>query len=362
MKKYFGLLFCLVALNSCDDGDMVFETLTFDSTLSAADCGTTSTINTVFKIDENEALILKIDGVETINNVDISTKTFPFRNQVTSEGLPKIFKINNLNRVIYRVFNDAVSATYFCQDIPPISPSVVSESTTLSNGDGRIEITTKIIPTETPYASVGAIKYQHFVTLKNITFSNADNSTTYESFLFGTYTKGSGVTFPFLNLGPISKCDNGGRLFRIADKNPSNDTKIENLNEVLEFTISDDELAALGTGQANPMYINETHKLIYKIYNSDVSTTFLCTDTDLNLTPTPVIYETFTAENGAAAVGENDATGVIEINKVPNTLVPGQQQTYTYEIRFRNLIFADHVGTTKFKQANITFADYILNR
>lgn len=358
MKKYFGLLFCLIALNACDDGDMVFESLSFNSEASAADCGSSSTINSVFKIDGSEALILKIDGNETINNLDV--KTFPFRNQETAEGASKIFKINSQNRVIYRVFNDAVSATYFCQDIPPISPTVITESTTLNNGDGRIEIKTrKLVPeNETPYASASAIKYRHTITLRNITFSNSQGSTIYEKYEYGYYDKTSGVSFPFVTAGTIIKCS-GTNLFRFADKNPSNDTRIENLNEVLEFTMTDDEFAALSNGETQNLYLSDTNKLIYKIYNSDVSPTFLCGNPDPTLIPTPVAYETFVSENGVAAVGDIAATGVIAIRKVPIVPQTGSTPQFTYEINFRNITFKDQNGATRFKQGNITFGNYV---
>jgi len=369
MKKYFGLLFCLYALNSCDDGDMVMESFNFDG-IASAGCPTTTTINTIFKISDNEALILKIDGKETIDDVELTAKTFPFRNIITEEDNPRIYKINTLNRVIYRVFNSPVSASYFCQDIPPVSPSVISESTTLANGDGRIEITTSKIASDalTPYASVAAVKYRHSVILRNITFSSDNGSTTYETFDYGIYDKASGVNFSFAPNVAVSSCTtNPGRLFRIADTNTGNIESKENLNEVLEFRITDDELAALDLGD-NDLLINDTHQLIYKIYSSDVSSasnTFLCEGSDSNLIPTPVLYDTFTALNGTADDGINIATGKIIINRTPNALpappLP-QVQTYTYTITFSNLTFKDYTGAVHFKQGNVFFGKYILNR
>lgn len=368
MKKYFGLLFCLAVLNACDDGDMNSQSFNFDSTEVASSCPQPTTINTVFKINNNEALILKIDGPQTFTTpegVEYTINLFPFRNQVTQTGVPKIYKVNAANRVIYRVFNGTVTSSYFCQQIPPVSPSVVSESSTSNDGNGRIEITTSKIVSD--YASVSAIKYQHSVVLKDISFSDGVSNTTYETFNYGIYEKNSGVNFSFPTTGSIIKCPDGGRLFRIADTNIGNDSTKENLNEVLEFKITDDQLAALENGDNPPMYINETNQLIYKIYSSDVISAnalnpFLCSGIDDTLIPTPVAYETFIANNGVPDNGTNDATGVFEIRKVPNTLVPGQPQTYNYAITFRNVTFKDQSGNTTFKQNSFIFGNYTLDR
>jgi|GEM_PF-1152509 len=367
MKKYFSSLFCIMALNACDDGDMVSQSFNFNSEVSASDCGATSTINTVFKINENEALILKIDGPQTFvtnDGQEYTVDLFPFRNQTTQTGAPKIYKISAANRVIYRVFNGPVTSAYFCQEIPPISPSVVSESSTLSNGDGRIEIATSKIVDD--YASVAAIAYQHLVTLKDITFTDGTTNTTYETYNYGIYEKKSGVNFSFAPNNPVSNCiENSGRLFRIADSNSGNiDTK-ENLNEVLEFKISDDELATLDLGDNTNLYLDDTKQLIYRIYSSDVSNTFLCTGVDANLIPTPETYETFVANNGTPIDGSIPATGTISIRRVRNAIPapPAPQiQTYSYDIMMSNVTFKDQSGNTTFKQGTILFGKYTTDR
>jgi len=355
MKKYFGLLFCLVALNSCDDGDMVFESFNFDD-VDAADCGTTSIINTVFKINKNEALILKLDGAETFVNSEgqeYTATVFPFRNQITLENTPRIYKISTTNRVIYRVFSGDVPSTYFCQDIPPVSPSVVSESSTLVNGNGTVEIKTTIIENE--YSSISEVQYRHSIVLKNITFSDANGSTTYETFPYGSYDKKSNVSFSFPSTSTIQKCADG-RLFRIADKNLGNDPKKENLNEVLEFTISDAELAALPNGETVPLKIDAAHQLTYRIFNSDVNTNFLCTGDATGLSPYPETYATYKALNGTDGDGEIVLpTGFYTIRKTPI-----ETGGFNYLFNFSRLTFKDVNSTTTFKQENYNFV-YILN-
>ena len=354
MKRYFGLLCCLVILNACDDGDMVFESFNFNDARSA-DCGLNSAINTVFKINDNEALILKIDAGQTFldqNGNPYTLPYFPFRNKITAEGDPKIYTIGPNNRVIYRVFNGAVSNDYFCSQIPPVSPSVIDESATSGTGGGTIEINTRII--EADYSSVAAIRYQHVINLKNVTFNNSQGATTYEAFSFGTYEKGSNVDFGFSqDTDAIQRCDSG-KLIRFHDRNIGDDPKKEDLNEVLEFTISDAELLSLDLGDT-PLLLSDTRKLTYKIYSNDVNRNFVCSGTVGNLEPAPVLYEEFTALNGTDAVGETPATGKITITK---TQIAGTNN-FTYNILFSAVKFKDTDSETTFTLNTHIFGDYV---
>lgn len=358
MKKTFGLLFLLLALTACDDGDMVFESFNFEN-VDANDCGANSSINSVFKLNGSEALLLKIDGGQFIVNSDgnsYEAALFPFRNQITGENA-KIYKINDKTRVIHRVFNSPVDKTYFCQDIPPASPSVLSESTTLVNGNGTIEIKTIIL--EKAYSSIAAITYRHSILLKNITFSSGEGSTTYETLNYGIFDKPSNLSFAFN--GPTFSCG-GNKLFKITDRNIGSDLKKENINEVLEFQFSDAELQALPDGNSDTFRIDDSHPLIYKAYSSDVNLGFLCLGNLEGLTVYPETYITFKALNGADGEGTNDPTGTYTIRKAPG-VPPGSPNTatgYKYTFTFNRLIFKDENSATTFNQ-NAQFDYYILN-
>lgn len=358
MKKTFGLLLLLLALNACDDGDMVFESFNFDN-VSSADCGSASTINSVFKINGNEALLLKIDGAQTIldaNGNPADVALFPFRNQITGDN-SRIYKINDKTRVIHRVFNSAVDKTYFCQEIPPASPSVASESSTLVNGNGTIEIKTFIL--EKAYSSISAIQYRHSVTLKNITFSSGSGSTTYETMNFGSYDKASNLSFAFT--GPVINCS--GKLFKVTDNNKGiteGNSKAENINQVIEFQFSDAELAALPDGNSD-LKIDDAHPLIYRVFSNDVTTAFLCNGTS-PITAYPETYATFKAENGQDATGTTEATGTYTIRKVALEPTASAPETgYKYTFTFNRLVFKDQNSATTFNQNNHQFEYSILN-
>jgi len=129
----------------------------------------------------------------------------------------------------------------------------------------------------------------------------------------------------------------------------------EDLNEVLEFFITDEELASLPANQETPLLLSDTRKLTYKIYSNDVSQDFLCSGTIGTLNPIPVLYDEFVSENGTPAVGETQATGRITITKIPIA----NSSNFTYSFVFNNVRFKDADGITTFTQTTHLFGSYV---
>ncbi len=172
MKRILGLLICTFILNSCYNGDVAFKKFNFDPTASVNKC--TSNNGLYFKIKNSEALILKIPATS-------------FLNEETAAGSPRKLTINSTNQVTYRLFNDVVSSTYFCSDIPPATPIVVDEWNAIAgiqDISGTIEIATTKILNPTTQTITG---YNHLIVFRNITFKNASNAIVYEEYVFGNY-------------------------------------------------------------------------------------------------------------------------------------------------------------------------------
>ena len=172
MKRFIGLLVCVLLFNSCDDGDIKLDTFNFDPAAAINDCDVNNGL--FFKVKNNEALILK---------TPIST----FENVVTATNTPRTILISSTNKVIYRLFDSIISSAYFCSSYPPASPSVVDEWNAaygVTGTSGLIEVTTTAILDPTTLAVTG---YNHYVVFKNITFSNGTNSFTYASYIFGNF-------------------------------------------------------------------------------------------------------------------------------------------------------------------------------
>jgi hypothetical protein len=172
MKRFIGLLVCILLFNSCDDGDIKLDTFNFDPAAAINDCDVNNGL--FFKVKNNEALILK---------TPIST----FANVVTAANTPRTLLISSTNQVVYRLFNSIISSAYFCASFPPASPTVEDEWNAaygVTDTSGLIEVTTTAILDPTTQAVTG---YNHYVVFKNITFSNGTNSFTYESYIFGNF-------------------------------------------------------------------------------------------------------------------------------------------------------------------------------
>ena len=115
MKKIMAFAILIVCF-SCSDGDLQIETLDFDS-VSIQDCANVNvtTTNILFKINSDEALILELQS-GVLNNGNSVTDTVETTSTVPGNS-----------RLIYRVFSDNVTSSYFCDDFPPASPTVIEE-------------------------------------------------------------------------------------------------------------------------------------------------------------------------------------------------------------------------------------------
>lgn len=113
MKNLFLLLICSLFF-SCDDGDLQIETLDFNSIATIQTCNTVSVSsqNILFKLNENQALI--IDLAANVLKNEVGTVEVNITDQTAS-------------KLIYRIFSDTATKNYFCDDIPPVSPTVVDE-------------------------------------------------------------------------------------------------------------------------------------------------------------------------------------------------------------------------------------------
>lgn len=147
MKRLF-LLLCLGLSFSCDDGDLQIETIDFDSA-SIEFCESSVDINTTlfFKLNTTEALILELQSGVLQNEASDQTisSTIPGQSSLT-----------------YRAFTDNVNSNYFCDDIPPSTPTVLEE---IIAQEGAVLINTVRSESDTTI-------FEHTIELSQISFVN----------------------------------------------------------------------------------------------------------------------------------------------------------------------------------------------
>ncbi|WP_370029108.1 hypothetical protein [Flavobacterium sp. 28YEA47A] len=326
MKKYLGIMSCLFLLTACDDGDMTFDSFDFSNAIAANCSNNADVLNSVFKLSNNEALLIKFP-----------TNVFPFKNLEGQSSL----SISAANKIIYRVFNGPVTNSYFCSIIPPITPTVVDEWSTADQSSGTIEIKTTPVDNTTKREEA---KYDHTIIFKGITLSNASGGTvTYTEYIFGKYQTETNIRFAF-STAAIQKCSNN-KLFKIFDSNVGNDANKQNLNEVI---ILDMPPSVFQQGAGSQSYlVDDTNQITYRLYGGDVTANALCTETGL-----PQLYEEWQAEDGV--LNGVNSTGVIKID----TAVDGNNLVHTITL---TAVKYKKIGPTNntFVQDVQTFGDYI---
>ena len=123
MRFLFVLLGLAFVLHSCDDGDVVVNNFDFeDSTLER--CDNFEFVFFLINSESNESLAVSFSTTADI---------------LTEQGQVEV-TLSGDDQVIYRRFNGDVTSDYFCNPIPPTSPTVSQE---LVSTTGVLTITTE---------------------------------------------------------------------------------------------------------------------------------------------------------------------------------------------------------------------------
>jgi hypothetical protein len=279
--------FLLFVLNSCDDGNLVQEDITFENTATQS-C---STNNIIYKLKDKEALILEIPESSFIN-------------EPTLEGSPRIINISSTNRVVYRFYNGAVSANNICETIPPATPIVTDQ---WNATDGTIQIITSAVKkTDAVTGRTKITGYNHNVVFKNITFAKNNGTQVYETFPFGDYVT-TATTLPFGFDETVEQCSSSKQIY--------NYTSSEALTLDIDPDLIKNEITPLNSPRTGVIGTS-INKLVYRLYSNGVLTPdYFCNAT---LPILPSISQEWIAESGVTNV-----SGIVEVttSKVLETYV-----------------------------------------
>lgn len=298
MKKALYVLITALLLNSCDDGNLTQEVISFD-TVTTQSCNTN---NIIYKIKGQEALLIQIPSSS-------------FTNEPTTAGSPTILDINSTNRVVYRFYNGTISSSMFCETIPPSSPTVTDEWIATA---GKIQITTTAIKTTNATTGKTSITgYNHNIVFKNITFAKQNGTQVYETFAFGDYSRTiTPLVFGFdetLEQCPTSK--------QIYNYNSSEALTLDNI----DTNLIQNQITPLNTPRT-ALIGTTANKLVYRLFtNGIVTPSYFCNTT---IPTTLAISQEWIAEAGVANV-----KGTIEVTTT-NVL-----NTYTHHIVLKKVTF-----------------------
>ena len=285
MKKFLGILVCLIALNGCDDGDLTVENIDFAS-ITTNSCG-----ETIYKLNGNEAMYIKIP-----------TSRNAFANEITPTDAPIVIPIGGDVSVTYRAYNGAPSAANICATPGPISP-IATEEWTASSGNIEISAIAVYSTNETTGATTIS-RYVHNIVFKNIVFQKPSGTQIYESFAFGEYIT-SPTTLPF-NFDPddLRLCSNN--VLYNARVNGIEGIAIDNFDTSL---LSTDNLGVTKTG----LLSSTSNKLLYLLFSTAITTAnndeYFCA----GFPSFPPVNELWIAKDGIA-----DVSGMIEVTTTTN--------------------------------------------
>jgi hypothetical protein len=283
MKRVFSLLIFVLLLNGCDDGNLTLETINFEKAVT----NTCSNNNIIYKLKENEALLLEIP------------KTV-FENEPTTDPkFPKTINIDNSTyRVVYRFYDGIVSTNNICNIIPPAKPYVIDQWTASS---GKIQIlTTAIKSNDETNNSTRITGYNHNIVFKNIKFAKTNGSQVYETFVFGDYITPS-TPLPFGFDKTVEQCPLSKDVYNYASGEA---LTLENL----DATLIDNKETPLNTPRT-AIIGSIKNRLIYRLYSNGVLTpSYFCNSIP---PPLPTISEEW---NGV--VGVANISGIIEVSTI----------------------------------------------
>jgi hypothetical protein len=289
MKKYLGLLFLILLLNGCDDGDVTVESINFDD-VNASTCG-----NILYKIEDNQALFVRIPASYNA-----------FENEITPVGTPDIIPIGGEVEVRYRTYNGNVTSSNICPDvIQPIFPVAVAEWNAIG---GFIEIaTTPIYATPDPVTgATKLVKYNHNIVFKPITFSKPVGQQRYDEFPFGDFTTDATLLALDFPLDNADLCPSQTTLYNVANSRIEA-MFIQNLDPAL---LSTTNLNVPKSG----LISSTANKLSFRLFETalplDGNADYFCAPT---LPAAPTVKEEWFAENGVSNV-----SGIIEVTTTSN--------------------------------------------
>ncbi len=143
----FLVISLLLGLQSCDDGDLTIDSVTFSGT-QLYSCVADVTTDFLYKTEGKQALILTFSSGTLKNQEGTITGTIPTD-----------------IKLLYRSFSETPSSANFCSIPPPISPTITSQ---IEAKGGTVQIVTQAVTDP----QTQKIKYNHLITIKDLVILN----------------------------------------------------------------------------------------------------------------------------------------------------------------------------------------------
>lgn len=294
MKK-IAFLFLLSGLfTACDDGDMVYENLSFDGNIQKC-----ADKDIFYKLNGNEMLFAYLPG--RIND----TIPLPLNQEFT-------FVTNSTNNIVYRQYSDKAIPSSICDLISPSFPSVTEEFTTNLGGEIKYKRVRKINRNDNDNRV--SIDYVYVFNFNYITLSNGSREMKYENYNFGEFVDSNAqLHFSFIN--DFIYCDAGELI--VLDN-----------NQAIKLNISGIQFPQNNSTQT--INLNATNFIDYLYFQGgSISAGIVC---DLATLPSSLQI----SENWKAT------QGILEVVSTANSTIenPNVITGYTHTLILKNAVFS----------------------
>lgn len=163
MKKIL-ILFLILSLSSCNDGDFDVPSFNFSETVTS--CGE----YVLYVSNSSKTEILALSLIKSHLGTVAGEKSISVGTSVSASSI----------KVTYRILDAAISTDYFCQSIPPLTPSVSKE---LIAESGEVIVKTTAVLTGTKITS-----YKYDISFSDLLFFDGTERVFFQTFSFGTFT------------------------------------------------------------------------------------------------------------------------------------------------------------------------------
>lgn len=330
MKKLYTIvLLSFLALQSCNDGDVVYENLEFGNS-SVEKC---SDKNFYYKTSDNEIIILDIEA-DSLLKIDLHVEQ----------------AVGDRSNVIYRKYSDKVTGKVICDLLPPAYPNTISELTA-QNG-GKIIMDKLITTNPNEEQKSVSVSYSYTFNFMNIKFTNEDASEElkFDKLNFGSYRSSNSPTFNFnftTNVGEVK--DQPKEAFMCSQKNTL--VAINNAGTLLLSMPSDYELPKI-EGVEEIALNNSPISLTYRQYknNGALNAEDICsTDGTITSTNNRLLEQWLSSKTGSIIITTRKTEPKDE-NEVPK---------WHYTISVKNASFKKYINSDNPTEASFQFAEFI---
>ncbi len=205
MKKITLFALTMMLATSCDDGDLVFESLNFEE-VSMQKC---EDKELYYKVNDKELLVVNLT----------STTGEPLINDNLQIGDELEVLTSTTNQIIYRLYDSSLSnQNVLCADVPPANPQVVDEYVSENNGSIMIYKQLQVNESESQNNQF-TVAYNFSILFKNIVLTSGEQQIKYPDYTFGTYQAESyTLNFNQFDQDEINSCNNNQFYLETSDK------------------------------------------------------------------------------------------------------------------------------------------------